>query len=49
LLEVAALVEFADPSAEHMATVHWLVTNGCESPLYNPDVPASVLSARGAR
>jgi hypothetical protein len=45
LLEVAALVQSADPSDEAMATLHWLLANGCESPLYNPDVPAVELAA----
>ncbi len=46
LLEVAALLECAaDPGAEAVATVQWLLTNGCESPLYNPDVPAAQLGA----
>jgi hypothetical protein len=46
LLEVAALVRCStDPSPECMAELHTLLTSGCDSPLYNPDVPAQQLVA----
>jgi hypothetical protein len=34
-----------DPGEDAMALVHWLLSNGCESPLYNPDIPAAALDA----
>jgi hypothetical protein len=46
LLEIAALLERAsDPDPECVRTLHRLLTDGCESPLYNPDVHPSELRA----
>jgi hypothetical protein len=46
LLEVAALVRWApDPDPECIAELHALLRSGCDSPLYNPDVPAEELEA----
>ncbi len=46
LLEVADLIELAaaaDPSC--LAEVRRLLTSGCDSPLYNPDLHVSELHA----
>jgi len=44
LLELAAALErVAEPPSETLRTVRWLLTDGCTSPLWNPDVPAAVL------
>lgn len=46
LLEIAALLEAApDPDPRCVRTLHRLLTDGCESPLYNPDVHPSELRA----
>jgi hypothetical protein len=46
LLEIAALLEnVPEPDAECVAALHRLLTDGCESPLYNPDVHPSELRA----
>jgi hypothetical protein len=46
LLAVAAALErVPDPQPETLKTVRWLLTDGCTSPLYNPDVPATQLLA----
>jgi hypothetical protein len=46
LLEIAALLErAAEPDPECVRTLHRLLTDGCESPLYNPDVHPSELRA----
>jgi hypothetical protein len=46
LLEIAALLEHAqDPDPERIAALHDLLGNGCDSPLYNPDIHASELLA----
>jgi hypothetical protein len=46
LLEAAALVRSSnDPDPECIADLHTLLTSGCDSPLYNPDVPAQQLQA----
>jgi hypothetical protein len=46
LLEVAALVRCSpDPDPDCIAELHNLLTNGCDSPLYNCDVPADQLGA----
>jgi hypothetical protein len=46
LLEVAALLERAsDPDPKCVRALHRLLTDGCESPLYNPAVHPSELSA----
>jgi hypothetical protein len=46
LLEIAAILDrahHADPGA--VATLHALLANGCDSPLYNPDIHISELRA----
>jgi hypothetical protein len=44
LLEVAALVRCStNPDPECIADLRTLLTSGCDSPLYNPDVPAAQL------
>jgi hypothetical protein len=46
LLEIAALLEHApEPEPRCVAELHRLLTDGCESPLYNPDVHVSELRA----
>ena len=46
LMEIAALLECApDPDPECVRTLHRLLTDGCESPLYNLDVHPSELRA----
>jgi hypothetical protein len=46
LLAVAAGLErTVDPPREVLDTVHWLLTDGCTSPLWNEDVPAERLVA----
>ena len=46
LLEIAAALEIAhDPDPACLTTLHELLANGCESPLYNPDVHISELRA----
>jgi hypothetical protein len=46
LLQVAALVRCCtDPDPECITELHRLLTSGCDSPLYNPDVPAGQLGA----
>ena len=46
LLELSALLRATpEPDRETMAMLQALLTNGCTSPLYNPDVPAKRLSA----
>lgn len=46
LLEVAATLErVPDPQPETLKVLRWLLTDGCASPLYNPDVPATQLLA----
>jgi hypothetical protein len=46
LLEVAALVRWStDPPPDSIVALHTLLTSGCDSPLYNPDVPAEDLAA----
>lgn len=46
LLEVATLVRCStDPDGECIADLYRLLTSGCDSPLYNPDVPAEQLAA----
>jgi len=46
LLELAALLEQAqDVDAECLAEVHRLLTSGCDSPLYNPDIHPSEMLA----
>jgi hypothetical protein len=45
LLDLAALLQRTrNPHPEAIATLRWLLTDGCESPLYNRDVPASRLT-----
>jgi extracellular factor (EF) 3-hydroxypalmitic acid methyl ester biosynthesis protein len=45
LLEIAALLHWAQSCDEGTGTaLHWLLTDGCDSPLYNPDVPERHLS-----
>jgi hypothetical protein len=44
LLEVAALVRWSvDPDPDCIAELHTLLTSGCDSPLYNADMPAAKL------
>jgi len=46
LLEIASMLErtpYADPGA--ITTLHALLANGCDSPLYNPDIHISELRA----
>jgi hypothetical protein len=46
LLEIAAALDRTqDPDPESVATLHELLTNGCDSPLYNPDIHVSELRA----
>jgi hypothetical protein len=46
LLEIAAALECAsEPDPECVRTLHGLLTDGCESPLYNPEVHLSELRA----
>jgi hypothetical protein len=46
LLQVAALVRCStNPDPECITELHTLLTSGCDSPLYNPDVPAEQLTA----
>jgi hypothetical protein len=46
LLEIATLLErAAEPDPECVRTLHRLLTDGCESPLYNPDIHPSELRA----
>jgi len=46
LLELAATLErVAHPQPETLQALRWLLTDGCTSPLYNPDVPAAQLPA----
>jgi len=45
LLAVAAALERGvDPPQEVMDALRWLLTDGCTSPLWNPDVPAARLA-----
>ena len=44
LLDVAALVRWSiDPDPDCITELHTLLTSGCDSPLYNADVPAAPL------
>jgi hypothetical protein len=46
LLEIAALLEHAhDPDPDCLAELRDLLANGCDSPLYNADIPFSQLQA----
>ena len=46
LVEIAALLEQAShPDLECVTALHRLLTDGCESPLYNPEVHPSELRA----
>lgn len=46
LIEIAWLLECStDPDPRPMAELHKLLQDGCESPLYNPDVHISELRA----
>jgi hypothetical protein len=46
LLEIAALLERTPtPNPACVATLHELLTNGCDSPLYNPNIDVSELRA----
>ena len=46
LLEIAVMLEHSDdPDPGCVAAVHDLMSDGCESPLYNPDVHVSELRA----
>jgi hypothetical protein len=46
LLEIAAMLERTQrPSRECIATLHELLANGCDSPLYNPNIHVSELHA----
>jgi hypothetical protein len=46
LLEIAAILERAHtPNPACVATLHELLANGCDSPLYNPDLHVSELRA----
>ncbi len=46
LLEIAAVLERADdPDPACVAELHDLLANGCDSPLYNPDIHVSELRA----
>ena len=46
LLEIAGMLERAkDPDPRSVAELHKLLSDGCESPLYNPDVRVSELQA----
>ena len=44
LLQVAAALErVAEPDPETVRTLHWLLTDGCASPLFNERVPTAEL------
>jgi hypothetical protein len=46
LLDIAGMLERAkDPDPRCVAELHRLLSDGCESPLYNPDVHVSELHA----
>jgi len=46
LLEIAATLERTrTPDPASVATLHELLSNGCDSPLYNPRIPMSELHA----
>jgi hypothetical protein len=46
LLEIALMLEHADPiDASWVSAIHKLLTDGCESPLYNRDIHISELRA----
>lgn len=46
LLEIAAMLERAqDPDPACLTQLHGLLANGCDSPLYNPDLHVSELRA----
>jgi hypothetical protein len=46
LLELAALLEHAqNPDPARLAALRDLLSNGCDSPLYNPDIHISELHA----
>jgi len=46
LLEIAAMIEHAhDPDPASITALHTLLANGCDSPLYNPDIHVSELRA----
>lgn len=46
LLEIAVMLERSDdPDPGCVAALHDLVSDGCESPLYNPEVHVSELRA----
>ena len=46
LLEVAATLErVPNPDPSTLKTLRWLLTDGCTSPLYHPDVPMADLVA----
>jgi hypothetical protein len=46
LLEIAATLDSAPhPDPASLATLHDLLANGCDSPLYNPDIHISELRA----
>ena len=46
LLEIAAILEHAHhPDPDSIAALHTLLANGCDSPLYNPDIHVSELRA----
>jgi hypothetical protein len=46
LLEIAATLERShDPDPACVAELHDLLANGCDSPLYNPDIHVSELRA----
>jgi hypothetical protein len=46
LLEIAGLLErAADPDPRCVTELHRLLTDGCESPLFNPDIHPSELLA----
>lgn len=46
LLEVAATLErVTNPDPSTLTTLRWLLTDGCTSPLFHPDVPMADLVA----
>ena len=46
LLEIAATLEHThNPDPDCIAALHDLLANGCDSPLYNPDIHVSELRA----
>lgn len=46
LLEIATLLEHThNPDPARIAALHDLLANGCDSPLYNPDIHISELQA----